>query len=65
MPSTNVVSEIPFLVITCLRWTSDGELCAEDQSILLHRHRAHRLGAAGRMSSPQALPLLHTGCSRV
>jgi hypothetical protein len=37
MPSTTLSRDIPFLRISHLKWTSDGELCAEDRSLLLQR----------------------------
>jgi hypothetical protein len=36
MPTTTRSREYPFLVNTCLTWTADGELCAEDRWLLLH-----------------------------
>jgi hypothetical protein len=37
MPSTILPREISLLLTTCLRWTPDGELCAEERWLLLHR----------------------------
>jgi hypothetical protein len=37
MPSTYLFREITLLATTCLKWTPDGELCAEDRVELLHR----------------------------
>ncbi len=37
MASTTPAREIPFLFPTCLQWTPDGELCAEDRWLLLLR----------------------------
>lgn len=37
MASTKRPREIAVLLTTCPQWTSDGELCAEDRSLLLHR----------------------------
>ncbi|MEB3242847.1 MAG: hypothetical protein VKO44_04350 [Cyanobacteriota bacterium] len=37
MPSTNLSRDLTLLVTTCLRWTADGELSAEDRSQLLLR----------------------------
>jgi hypothetical protein len=39
MPSTNLSREITLLATTCLKWTPDGELCAEDRLVLLYRLR--------------------------
>ena len=39
MPGTNLSREITLLATTCLQWSSDGELSAEDRLVLLHRLR--------------------------
>ena len=36
MPSACLSSTIIFAT-TCLKWDPDGELCAEDRLVLLHR----------------------------
>ena len=36
MPGTILSRESSLLLTTCLRWTPDGELCAEDKWLLLH-----------------------------
>lgn len=35
MPRTNLSSEITLLAISCLKWTSDGELCPEDSLVVI------------------------------
>ncbi|MEB3316757.1 MAG: hypothetical protein VKO39_01230 [Cyanobacteriota bacterium] len=37
MSGTSFNREIPCRLITCLQWTPDGEICADDKSALLHR----------------------------
>jgi hypothetical protein len=39
MPSPNLSREITMLATTSLKWTLDGELCAEDRLVLIHRLR--------------------------
>jgi hypothetical protein len=49
MPSTKLSREITLLATTSLKWTLDGELCAEDRLVLFHRLRQidPRLGEWG------------------
>jgi hypothetical protein len=49
MPSTKPSREITLLATTSLKWTLDGELCAEDRLVLFHRLRQidPRLGEWG------------------
>lgn len=35
MPSTFWYQNLPLLPATCLKWTADGELSAEDRMVLL------------------------------
>jgi hypothetical protein len=35
MPSINLPKEIVLLTLSCLQWTPDGELCAEDRLVLI------------------------------